>query len=157
VDDFADSEAPGRKRKWLVLVLAGVLLLGGAGVLAWQLRGKPAGDPARAKAGEGHPMGMVAPEPFLANLADRGVSRFARITIRLVVGSEEEAKALSEDIIKQARLRSAILELLSEELSDRLVTAEGKTELKKAISARSAKALGCQVHDVLFTDFVVQF
>jgi flagellar basal body-associated protein FliL len=157
VDDLADSEAPHRKKKWLVLVLAGVLLLGGAGVFAWQLRGKPAAEPAAAKAGEGDPKGMVAPEPFLANLADRGVSRFAKITIRLVVGSQEEAKALSEDVIKQARLRSALLELISEQLADRLVTAEGKSELKKAVSERSAKALGCKVHDVLFTDFVVQF
>jgi flagellar basal body-associated protein FliL len=158
VDDLADSEAPHRKKKWLVLVLAGVVLLGGAGVLAWQLRGKPAADPAAAaKADEVEPKGMVAPEPFLANLADRGVSRFAKVTIRLVVGSEEEAKALSEDVIKQARLRSALLELISEQLADRLVTAEGKSELKKAVTERSAKALGCKVHDVLFTDFVVQF
>jgi flagellar basal body-associated protein FliL len=157
VDDSAESEVPRRKKKWLFLVLAGVLLLGGAGVLAWQLRGNPAAEPATAKAGEGHASGMVAPEPFLANLADRGVSRFAKITIRLVVGSAEEAKELSEDVIKQARLRSAILELLSEQVADRLVTTEGKAELKKAISERSAKALGCQVHDVLFTDFVVQF
>lgn len=156
MDDSTDFEVPHRKKKWLVLVLAGVLLLGGAGVLAWQLLGKPS-EPAAAKAGEGDPTGMVAPEPFLANLADRGESRFARITMRLVVGSEEEAKALSENLVKQARLRSAILELLSEQLADRLVTPEGKAELKKAVSERSAKALGCQVHDVLFTDFVVQF
>ena len=156
MDDLADSEIPRRKKKWLVLVLAGVVLLSGAGVLAWQLGGKPAPKPGTA-ADEGHAQGLIAPEPFLANLADRGVSRFAKITIRLVVGSEEEAKTLSEDVIKQARLRSAILELLSDQLADRLVTAEGKTELKKAISERSAKALGCRVHDVLFTDFVVQF
>jgi flagellar basal body-associated protein FliL len=157
VDDLADSEMPSRKKKWLVLMLAGVVLLSGAGVLAWQLGGKTAEKPSTAAADEGHPQGLIAPEPFLANLADRGVSRFAKITIRLVVGSEEEAKTLSEDVVKQARLRSVLLELLSDQLADRLVTAEGKTELKKAISERSAKALGCRVHDVLFTDFVVQF
>ena len=158
MDDLADSEVPRRKKKWLVLVLAGVVLLSGVGVLAWQLGGKPAAKPGTAAAGEGRAaLGLVAPEPFLANLADRGVSRFAKITIRLVVDSEAEAKTLSADVIKQARLRSAILELLSDQLADRLVTAEGKTELKKAISERSAKALGCQVRDVLFTDFVVQF
>jgi flagellar basal body-associated protein FliL len=157
VDDLVDSEGPRRSKKWLVVLLAGVVLLSGAGLLAWQLGGKPAAKPGTAAAGEGRAEGLVAPEPFLANLADRGVSRFAKITIRLVVGSEEEAKTLSEDVIKQARLRSAILELLSDQQADRLVTAEGKTELKKAISERSAKALGCKVHDVLFTDFVVQF
>jgi flagellar FliL protein len=157
VDDYADAEAPGRKKKWLIIVLAAVVLLGGAGALAWQFSGKPAAEPAAGKASESHPMGLVAPEPFLANLADRGTTRFARITVRLVVGSEEEAKALSEDIIKQARLRSAILELLSEQMAERLVTPEGKTELKKVVSERSAKALGARVHDVLFTDFVVQF
>jgi flagellar FliL protein len=163
VDETPEPEAPGRKKKkWLVLVLAGVVLLGGAGALAWQLSGKPGteppgAEPPAAKAGEGHPMGLVAPEPFLANLADRGTTRFARITIRLVVGSEEEAKGLSEDIVKQARLRSAVLELLTEQVADRLVTPEGKAELKKAVSERSAKALGCRVHDVLFTDFIIQF
>lgn len=155
--DASETEKPRKKKKWFVLAAAGVLVVGAAGVVTWQIRGHAApGTPEPTHEAEG-PTGMITPEPFLANLADRGVSRFAKVTVRLVVESKEEAEVLAEDIVKQARLRSAILELLTEQTADYLVTSEGKEDLKKAIAARAAKTLGCKVHDVLFTDFVVQF
>lgn len=155
--DAPESEKPRGKKKWIVLAAAGVLVVAAAGVVTWQIRGQAAPGTPEATHEAEEPRGMVAPEPFLANLADRGVSRFAKVTVRLVVDSAEEAEVLSEDVVKQARLRSAILELLTEQTADRLVTSQGKEDLKTAIAARAAKALGCKVHDVLFTDFVVQF
>jgi flagellar basal body-associated protein FliL len=56
------------------------------------------------------------------------------------------------------RLRSSILEFLSQQLADELVTAEGKEKVKHAIAERAGKVLGQgQVIDVLFSEFVVQF
>jgi flagellar basal body-associated protein FliL len=59
------------------------------------------------------------------------------------------------------RARSAILELLSAETSDKLTTPEGKAELKKRIMERVQDVLAerseTEVEDVLFSDFVIQF
>jgi flagellar basal body-associated protein FliL len=56
------------------------------------------------------------------------------------------------------RARGAILELLTVQMSDALVTPGGKSELKKAIAERVGEALEhVKVVDVLFSDFVVQF
>ena len=55
-------------------------------------------------------------------------------------------------------LRSAILELLTQQSAPALVTPEGKTALKDAIKARTNPLLADQkVLDVLFSEFVVQF
>jgi flagellar protein FliL len=161
--------------KWIVIGLVAVLLLGGGGVAAWWflLRTPPAeqevegadgeGDGAEAEADapkERKPKGdgIIAMDQFLVNLADQGASRFVRVKLGLVVESKEEGEKLSEEEVVKARLRSAILEVLSQQTADHLVTPEGKSELKKLIAERSNAALGeKKVLDVLFTDFVVQF
>ena len=101
--------------------------------------------------------GVVPMEAFLVNLADSNASRFLRVTLRLVVETPAEAKEIEESPVDQARARSAILELLATQQSATLVTPEGKDALKKAIAERTSKVLKREVHDVLFTDFVVQF
>ena len=54
--------------------------------------------------------------------------------------------------------RSTILELLTTQTSDELVTPEGKAALRKSIK-ESVEQAPCdtEVIDVLFSDFVVQF
>jgi flagellar basal body-associated protein FliL len=57
-----------------------------------------------------------------------------------------------------SRVRSDVLELLTEQQAPTLVTAEGKLALKNAIKERAAHALDhTKVIDVLFSEFVVQF
>ena len=56
------------------------------------------------------------------------------------------------------RVRSTILELLTQQTADQLVTPEGKAALKKAIGEHLETLLeDTEVTDVLFSDFVVQF
>jgi flagellar basal body-associated protein FliL len=56
------------------------------------------------------------------------------------------------------RLRSTMVDLLSSETSQHIVTQDGKTELKKQIAERAAKIIEpIEVADVLFSDFVVQY
>jgi flagellar basal body-associated protein FliL len=52
--------------------------------------------------------------------------------------------------------RSAILELLTTKTADELMSAEGKTALKKEIAERASKAFRFKVNDVLLAEFVVQ-
>jgi flagellar FliL protein len=174
----APAPAPARKSgllKWILIGTLVFLLLGGGGVAGWWflLRTPPVeqteeegGDPEEggeeggqdAKAVKPRGDGIVTMDQFLVNLADKDASRFVRVKLGLVVESKVEEEELSKEEVVKARLRSAILEVLSQQTADRLVTPEGKSELKKLIAERSNAALGeKKVLDVLFTDFVVQF
>lgn len=145
-----------------LFIIAGVVLLlaGGGGAAAyWKLR-KPAADAAEAKAEPKklESTGIVSFEPFVVNLADQGAQRFLRINVRLIVGEEGEAEHIQKSEVALMRLRSAIIELLTEQTSDRIVTAEGKSALRKEIAKRAQEITEpTEVTDVLFSDFVVQY
>lgn len=165
------GEGAAKKKGKLGLIIGivvGVLVLAGGGAAAyWKFRPAP---PAPAEGGaEGHagapakeaekPLGgVVALEPFLVNLAGGGGQTYLRTTLNLLVESAAEAKELGENAVAKARMRSAILEVLTQQSGETLVTAEGKEALKKAL-LKQLKALKQkeEVHDVLFSEFVVQF
>jgi flagellar protein FliL len=167
------APAPPKKSglvKWIVIGILAVLLLGGGGSAAWWflLRTPSAtadesdgeSDKADDKPTEKAPTGagLVAMDQFLVNLADKDATRYVRVKLGLVVETKKEGDELSKEEVVKARLRSAILEVLAMQTSDKLVTPEGKAELKKVIAERTNAALGGKkVLDVLFTDFVVQF
>lgn len=118
----------------------------------------------KKKASDGeHHARLMAFEPFVVNLADPGVARFLRTNVQLVVSGGEEGGghgAPKGPTVEEMRARSAILELLSAETSDKLTTPEGKEALKEHILERMEELLGeakIEVEDVLFSDFVIQF
>ena len=152
------AEAPAKKGKSKLLVI-GVLvlvLLGGGGAGAWWYMGKNAQAAEHAEE-PATPPGFITLDPFIVNLADPGGRRFLRISLRLLVKSEEEAKELEENELLLLRARSAILELLATQKSEEIQTPEGKNELKKQIAERATAAFEhAEVTDVLFAEFVVQ-
>ncbi|MCC7010578.1 MAG: flagellar basal body-associated FliL family protein [Acidobacteria bacterium] len=153
------APAPKKKSGWMLKAMIAVLVLGGiGGGAAWYfLRG----GAAEAKAKPEPPLaerGLVTFEPFLVNLADQGANRFLKANVQLVVESAEEAKHVEETPVLASHLRSAILELLTQQTATSLVTAEGKESLKRALKERTGPVLGDgKVLDVLFAEFVVQF
>ncbi len=169
------APAPAKKSgaiKWIIIGVVAVLTLGGGGAAAWWFMRTPApaaGTEAAAEGGgeaappehkEEKPRGegIVEMDQFLVNLADKDASRFVRVKLGLVVESMKEGVEMSKNEVAKARLRSAILDILAQQTSDRLVTPEGKAELKKLIADHTNGALGeKKVLDVLFIDFVVQF
>jgi flagellar FliL protein len=148
--------APKKRGKLgLILVIVVVLLAGGGAAAYWKLRPAP---PAAATAAEAHPPGVVSFEPFLVNLAGGSGQTYLRVTLKLLVGSEEDAKLLQENEVAKSKMRSAILEVLATQSADALVTVEGKAQLKKLVVEQvSALKQKTEVRDVLFSDFVVQF
>ncbi len=149
----------------LVLVLLGAA---GGGAWWWTARADAAsseGAPSPAAKPEAKPKpdggGLVPLQPFLVNLADQDASRFLRCTLSLVVADEATATKITGgrgESVLTSRLRSAILELLTTQTADVLVTTEGKQKLKSAILAKANAVLGeGEATDVLFSEFVVQF
>jgi flagellar protein FliL len=149
------------KGKLFILVGVLVVLLGGGGLAAYFTMRQPApaaGAEAAPKKAEHAGTGIVSFEPFVVNLADTSGQRFLRISVRLIVGEEEQAKHIQESEVQLMRLRSAILELLTAQTSERIVTQDGKAALKQAIAERTAEIVKpIEVSDVLFSDFVVQY
>jgi flagellar protein FliL len=139
-----------KKSKKPLIILALVAVVGvGGGVYAMR---RPAGDvvaPTR---------GLIAFDPFVVNLADPGGMRFVRVTMQIVTYDEKGAKEVTESALDMKESRSAILEILSQQLAADLVKVEGKQALKKAIVDRLSKQIKeTKVIDVFFSEFVVQF
>jgi len=152
----AAAAPPKKKGRALLFIVLGLVVLGGGGGGFWWWKHSATAAEATPKPKK-EATGIFALEPFVVNLADREASRFLRVTIKLVVESEHEAKEIEEHPVSKSRIRSAILELLSAQTSTHLVTPEGKAELKKLLAERATEVAHTEIRDVLFTDFVVQF
>jgi flagellar FliL protein len=160
--DAADAPKPKKKSKLVPLLLAlALVLLAGGGAAGYWMYSTRTGEQGQAEPDAPDP-GVVKMDPFVVNLADEGGNRFLRVNMTLLTWDEDQAAELSEAPVAAARVRSAILELLSLQYAAPLITHEGKEELKKAIAERATEALGhgeghdMQVTDVLFSEFVVQ-
>ena len=145
-----------KSRKPLVIMALAVVLAAGGGGAFWYTRtaAAPATDAPVSHADRG----AIAFDPFVVNLADANASRFLRITVHILVDDAATAARVKENLVGVMQARSAILELLTLQTSDRLATPDGKATLKKAIVDRIFTVLnGLKVVDVLFSDFVIQF
>ena len=157
----AAADAPKKSRKGLFLIagVALVAILGGGGAAYWMFfANAPAAEAAEPVEEETGPGAAVALEPFVVNLADAAGTRYLRVSLSLVVADEVHAAEIGESDVTKARIRSAILELLAVQTADRLITPDGKAELKKTIAEAASHAVEeLHVSDVLFSEFVVQF
>jgi flagellar FliL protein len=157
------SVSPTRsRRRWLVLVALFVALAGGGGAYWWSRQplaaaGSTESDSATAAAHAAAPGSLLPLNTFTVNLADPGASRFLRVTVQLVLSGKDTAADVQHDTLAMTRIQSAVLELLTTQRSDTLITPEGKSALKKDIATRVSGTVGHEVSDVLFSDFVVQF
>ena len=154
-ETIPNAASKGGKR-YLVLILAVLaVVLAATGAFWYMRRSAPAPESEHTRARD---RGIVVFDPFVVNLADAHASRFLRATVHLIVGSAEEAERLQKTPVALMQARSAILDLLTVQTADRLVTPDGKTALRKAIAERVGGASDeVKVLDVLFSDFVVQF
>ncbi len=151
-------DPPKKKGSKMRLILAAVMLLagGGGGAYWWMSR-----VPVEAAAPKEIPLserGLVDFEPFMVNLADGGGSRFLKVDLQLVLEDASAADHVTTTPVVVSRIRSEVLELLTQQTATALVTPEGKASLKKSIGERLEPLLeGGKVVDVLFSEFVVQF
>jgi flagellar FliL protein len=148
------SAPPKKARKTLWVAVAAVVLLGGGGGGAyWAFFAAPvvqAEPPAE-------PPAYLVLDPFVVNLSGSDARRFLRLTLGIVVEGEAHATEFNENAVTRMRVRSAILELLSQQSSEALITPEGKAALKATIAdliSRNAEHL--KISDVLFSEFIVQ-
>ncbi len=172
------AEAGKKKSKLIPMIGSSVVVLAGAVAALWYLGIGPfaGGAPKHAEAtaaveedghgGGGHgeeeeagghagkPTGILALEPFIANLADDGGRRYLKATFQVDFGTAEVPAAM------QARLpqtRDLLLTLFTSKTFDEIRTPEGKQQLREEIIARVNQVLDRDLAKaVYFTEFIVQ-
>jgi flagellar protein FliL len=140
---------------FMVVMLA---LVGGAGATWLLMQRSHAAESAR---GTDHtaPLYIVRLEGFTVNLADTEEAHFLRVTMDLGVGHVPDSaeKDKTGAAMPVARIRDAVLAVLTMCKADALLTSEGKAQLKKNIlEALQHNVPELDVRDVYFTEFLVQ-
>nr|WP_315199649.1 flagellar basal body-associated FliL family protein [uncultured Aquabacterium sp.] len=163
----AEGDAPPKSKKKLIIIVAAVaVLLGGGGGAFFMMKSKAAAEAAAAEA-EGDDGEHAAPakkahkpdpkkddhktppvfvplEPFVVNLADKDVDRFAQVGINLQV---DDAKIGEEMKAYMPAIRNSVLLILSHKTAEELLTPEGKTKLAEEIRRDAARAMGYEIED----------
>jgi flagellar protein FliL len=141
-----------------LLVIVLLTIIGGGGSAWFMLQRSRAAEVVHS--GEGYaPKYIVHLEGFTVNLADSEETHFLRITMdlgidRLPEGAEKEKAAAGLPV---ARIRDAVLSVLTVCKADPLLTPDGKLQLKKNIlEGLRHNVPELDVRDVYFTEFLVQ-
>jgi flagellar protein FliL len=154
VDAGAVAPVKKGKKKLIIIIAAAVLLLAVAGGAALFLLKKKAhaedgADEAPvAEAAHGskpdlkHPPTFLPLDPFVVNLSDKEVDRYAQIGITLEV---EDAKFAEQLKAFMPAIRNGILMILSHKTSRELLERSGKEQLAGEILRESARTMGIEV------------
>ncbi len=161
--DAGQQEKKKSKLKWIIVLLLLVVVLGAGGFAAWKFFLSAPEDPAGQQlpldagaAGEVSPKDarVVTLPTFLVNLADPLGRRYIKLTLDVEVVSPAAAAELESS---QAKVRDAIILLLSSKSYVDLAPLENKILLKNEIVTRLNQILGgSKVVRVYFTELVIQ-
>jgi flagellar FliL protein len=156
------TAAPARKKPWLLIGIAGAVLLACGGTGAWLMlahKGPKTTAAAAPAPPSGPPLYVPLDPPFVANFQGDQQVRFLQITAQIMTHDPKTVEALkaSDPII-----RNDLLMLFSNQKATELATSEGKEKLRaealdavrKVLSANDGKP--DKVDTVLFTTFVMQ-
>ena len=160
--------APKKGKKKLIIIIAAVLLvvLAGGGAAVFMMKSKAAAAAAAAEAEDGDaeasadadpkdhdgshakkdekkgPPVFVPLEPFVINLADRDVERFAQIGITLQL---DDAKSADEIKLYMPAVRNGVLMVLAHKTSKELLERSGKEKLAAEIMREAVRPMGINI------------
>lgn len=157
IDGVAVPAKKGSKKKLIIIVAAVLLVLaiaGGAAVFLMKKKAAAAaaaeGDEATTSAtaeGRGskpdlkHPPTFLPLDPFVVNLADKDVDRYAQVGITFEV---EDPKFAEQMKAFMPAIRNGILLILAHKSSAELLDRSGKQQLSSEILRESARTMGIE-------------
>lgn len=155
------------KLKWIILLVL-LLAIGAGAFFAWPIVQEkllgggdaPANATTQAQEPGAQPMApageteMVTLPTFVVNLADPLGRRYLKLTLSVEVASKEAAETLNQS---EAKVRDAVILLLSSKTFADLSSIDAKLELKDQIVKRLNQIMGgSSILRVYFTEMVVQ-
>jgi len=161
-EDLGQEGKKGGKLKWIIILVV-LILLGVGGWFGYKMffaappedAAEQAQAPADAQVPAEAVQGQLVPLPvFLVNLADPLGRRYLKLGMEVEVRDEKVAGALTQE---QAKIKDALLLLLSSKTYDALSTMADKMELKQEVADRLNQILGKgAVLRVYITEMVIQ-
>jgi flagellar basal body-associated protein FliL len=163
-DKFArqlKADSPATRISAGVLVVAIILGLAcGGGTVWFAMQGAHAANAIKTEAEDPPPPKYIIHlEGFTVNLADSEESHFLRITVELGVDRIPSLNKKEKDSegFPKARIRDAILSVLTICKADVLLTTAGKLQLKKDLIETLNRTIpDLAVREAYFTEFLVQ-
>jgi flagellar FliL protein len=93
-------------------------------------------------------------ETFIVNLADKGGTRYLRVSMDLELENEEAVEVVEKRLPK---IRDAILMILPTKKYEDIGTVEGKVSLREEMLAKINELMKPEkIRNIYFTEFVVQ-
>jgi len=149
------AAAAPKKRSLLVPVLIGTIVMGAAGAGGWFFLGPKFLGTAQAKAAPVEPAvkHTVPLGPIVVNLPGE-TRRYLRVGVSLGVPGNADGKEIDEH---KSQLLDLLISVFSASEIAKLISDEGKTELKEELLKRMHEELHLKkVVRVYFTEFVIQ-
>ena len=154
----AGAPAPAKKGKKKLIIIAAaaslLLAIAGAGavfVIKKKAHAEENGDEAvaaetshAAKPDLKHPPTFLPLDPFVVNLADKEVDRYAQVGITFEV---EDAKFAESMKAFMPAIRNGILMILSHKSARELLDRSGKEQLANEILRESARTMGIEIEE----------
>ncbi len=160
------SPTPSRKRFWLVIALATILVLGGGGAGAWYFmssaktgKAKKASVEKKEVAPKGPPIYIALDPPFVVNFEAEQLVRFLQVTVQVMSRDPETVEIIK---VSDPVVRNDLLLLLGNQHYETISTRDGKEKLRqesleavrKVVTSAGGKP--DRVEAVYFTSFVMQ-
>lgn len=159
------AAAPQGKKKLIIIIVAAllVLVLGGGAAAFFMMKShadadaaeegddtehaepaKKAKKPEAKKDDHAGPPTFVPLDPFVVNLADKDVERYAQVGINLQV---DDPKVAEEMKGYMPAIRNAVLMILAHKSAEDILSTEGKQKLAEEIRREAARAMGYEIED----------
>lgn len=158
MEEGKEPKKKSGKMKWIIMLLV-LLLLGGGGYFAYTMYfqdGTETAEPQDAQIEEAEPTDaqVVTLPSFLVNLSDPLGRRYIKLTLDVEVADPEAAATLEN---ASAKVRDAVILLLSSKTYADLASLESKLLLKNELVTRLNQVIGgSKVVRVYFTELVIQ-
>jgi flagellar protein FliL len=162
----AEGEAPPKSKKKLIIIIVAALLVLviGGGAAAFMMKSKADAEAAAEEGDDAEhaepakkakkpepkkdehagPPTFVPLEPFVVNLADKDIERYAQVGINLQV---DDPKLGEQMKAYMPAIRNAVLLILSHKRADDILSTEGKQQLAEEIRREAARAMGYEIEE----------
>ncbi len=141
----------GKMIVMIAIVLAVLLVAAGVGAFMLKSHGGKAGKKDKG------PVSTLALGEFVVNLADQGEVRYLKTNVVLEVVGAQAAGGHGEEGSSNAKVRDAVIEVMSSKRFAELTKPGGKNALKKDIMKAVGERLeGAEVVGVYFNEFAMQ-